>query len=71
MATKHIISPGIGFTPGSVKYIVTRGLIAGPPLIYYLDPDSGAFRLFTDHRDYVGFSDHRAYVIIKERRGND
>lgn len=25
MATKHIISPGIGFSPGSVKFIVTRG----------------------------------------------
>lgn len=27
MAVKHIISPGIGFSPGSVKYIVTRGLL--------------------------------------------
>ena len=26
MAVKHIISPGIGFSPGSVKFIVTRGL---------------------------------------------
>lgn len=26
MAIKDIIGPGIGFTPGSVKYIVTRGL---------------------------------------------
>lgn len=23
---KHMISPGIGFSPGSVKFIVTRGL---------------------------------------------
>lgn len=29
MSTKHLISPGIGFSPGSIKYIVTRGLIAG------------------------------------------
>lgn len=27
MPTKHIISPGLGFSPGSVKYIVTRGLL--------------------------------------------
>jgi len=26
---KHLISPGIGFSPGSVKYIVTRGLSIG------------------------------------------
>lgn len=29
MAIKDIISPGIGFTPGSVEFIVTRGLGAG------------------------------------------
>ena len=29
MPVKHIISPGIGFSPGSVKYIVTRGLTIG------------------------------------------
>lgn len=27
MPAKHIISPGLGFSPGSVKYIVTRGLL--------------------------------------------
>ena len=26
MAAKHLISPGIGFSPGHVKFIVTRGL---------------------------------------------
>ncbi len=29
MAIKHIISPGIGFSPGSVKFIVMRGLKSG------------------------------------------
>lgn len=29
MATKDIIAAGIGFSPGSVKYIVTRGLSIG------------------------------------------
>ncbi len=31
MATKHIISPGIGFSPGSIEFIVTRGLAAAIP----------------------------------------
>ncbi len=29
MAIKNIIAAGIGFTPGSVKFIPTRGFIAG------------------------------------------
>lgn len=29
MPIKHLISPGIGFSPGSPKYIVTRGLSIG------------------------------------------
>ncbi len=29
MATKNIIAAGIGFTPGSIKFIVTRGLSIG------------------------------------------
>lgn len=29
MAIKHIISPGIGFSPGKVQYIVTRGFGVG------------------------------------------
>lgn len=28
MATKNLISPGIGFTPGSIEFIITRGLVA-------------------------------------------
>ena len=30
MAIKDIIAPGIGFTPGGVNYIVTRGFDNGP-----------------------------------------
>ncbi len=29
MAIKHIIGAGIGFSPGSVKFIVTRGFATG------------------------------------------
>lgn len=29
MAVKNIIGPGVGFTPGSPKYIVTRGFDHG------------------------------------------
>lgn len=30
MPVKHLITPGIGFSPGSVQYIITRGLSAAP-----------------------------------------
>jgi hypothetical protein len=37
MGIKHIICGGIGFSPGSVKYIPTRGFISGdtpaPPVV--------------------------------------
>jgi len=33
MPVKHLISPGIGFSPGSVKFIVTRGLLAGAAVV--------------------------------------
>ena len=40
MATKHIISPGIGFSPDSVMYIITRGLSIGTAAI--VSPDGAA-----------------------------
>lgn len=33
MAIKDLISPGIGFSPGSVEYIVTRGMDSGEAVI--------------------------------------
>ncbi len=42
MAIKDMISPGIGFTPVSVEYIVTRGLDAGPAVGA---PAGGIFRM--------------------------
>ena len=33
MATKFIIAKGIGFSPGSVKYIPTHGLIASGAVV--------------------------------------
>jgi len=33
MAIKHIICHGIGFTPGSVKYMPTFGFLAGILLV--------------------------------------
>ena len=37
MAIKDIIAPGIGFSPGSVEYIVTRGFDIGA--IAGIEPD--------------------------------
>lgn len=39
MPVKHLISPGIGFSPGSVMFIVTRGLIGIVPFGISLDFD--------------------------------
>lgn len=43
MAIKDIIARGIGFSPGSIKFIVTHGFISG---VVALDPDD----LFTARR---------------------
>lgn len=37
MPIKHLISPGIGFSPGSVKYLITRGLSTVVPFGISLD----------------------------------
>ena len=39
MPVKHLISPGIGFLPGSVEFIVTRGLSGIVPFSISLDFD--------------------------------
>lgn len=41
MSIKNMISPGIGFSPGSVKFIVTRGLstTSAPTIIVAFDTD--------------------------------
>ena len=33
MAIKDLISPGIGFAPGSIKFILTRGLGIGAAVV--------------------------------------
>ena len=70
MSVKHIISPGIGFSPGSVKYIVTRGLIAVPYGTVF-GPEGRATVLFHDRRTYVTKKERRAPVLYKEKRSID
>jgi len=38
MAIKDMIAGGIGFSPGSVKFIPTRGLIAGAAIVFVPRP---------------------------------
>ena len=52
MAIKELIGPGIGFSPGNVQYIVTRGLGAAavvafetPPYIGLIGAESRPLRL--------------------------
>ena len=63
MATKHIISPGIGFTPGGVKYIVTRGLIAAPAVVAptLVTPDGRIYEVESGDRVYEVESGDRVY----------
>lgn len=42
MPIKHLVTPGVGFSPGSIKYIVTRGLI---PQVYTQPPVAVALNL--------------------------
>ena len=65
MAIKHLVSPGIGFSPGSIKYIVTRGLISKQVVVAL---DRVAFVLFTDPRALVGRRDNEAFVKRQDRR---
>ena len=77
MPIKHIISPGIGFSPGSGEYIVTRGFVAGEVIIPTGDFRTTAYALFSDIRAYVlrgeaittaEFEDKRAFAKYKDRR---
>ena len=45
MAIKDMISPGVGFTPVSVEYIVTRGLDAGAAAALAQPVLGGLFRM--------------------------
>ena len=48
MAIKNIIAAGIGFSPGSVKFIVTRGLSIGAAVAV---SSEGAARVVTYAQD--------------------
>lgn len=41
MSAANLIARGIGFNPGSVKYIITAGLLAGAPVVVIETPNSG------------------------------
>lgn len=69
MAVKHLISPGIGFSPGSVKYIVTRGLFPGAVLTF--GGERAAFARYRDAREYVIFQDKRSFSRFRDKRELD
>lgn len=44
MTTRHMITPGIGFSPGGIGFMITRGLNTGfMPSTSYLHPHRGLF----------------------------
>ena len=60
MATgvNNIVTAGFGLTPGSVKYVPTRGLIAAI-IATGRSHDNTAFAPFRDNRVFVPFRDNR------------
>ena len=77
MAIKDIIASGIGFSPGNVEYIVTRGFVSGEIVIPTGDFRTVAYALFGDVRAYVLkgeaitaplFEDKRSFAKYKDRR---
>lgn len=69
MPIKHLISPGIGFSPGSVKYLVTRGLSMVVPFGISLDFD---LIVKEDVRsDLITQEDVSSDLIIQENTSSD
>lgn len=66
MAVKHIISPGIGFSPGSVEYIVTRGFGASQAVAETGTPSPD---VFTAARRGQTFTANRGQTFTATRRG--
>lgn len=52
MSIEDLIGPGIGFTPGSLEFIVTRGMGVRPWVAY---GDSISLVSFRDKRSYAFF----------------
>ena len=62
MATKHLIARGIGFSPGSVKYIVGHGLIpavAAAATLNQTDLDNIAQAVWSELR--AGYTDSTTF----------
>ena len=67
MPVKHLISPGVGFSPASVKFIVTRGLSIGVVVDISM-PDNAHFVSFRDKRASAKFRDKRDFVVDRDKR---
>lgn len=67
MAIKNMIAGGIGFSPGSVKFIPTRGLIAGEAVAALFN--TGRKRP-TDSYSRSGIVSHSRSGVTSHRRRN-
>jgi len=63
MAVKNIITSGIGLTPGSIEFIITRGLIAGPALIAPDVPERRKVTPAADNRVIIPAADLRTVTV--------
>lgn len=67
MAIKNIIARGIGFSPATIKWIVTHGFSISTA-VAYATPDCRIHVINRDDRTHVINHDDRVHVINKDNR---
>jgi hypothetical protein len=66
MATKNILAAGIGFTPGSITFIVTRGLSIGA--VAAVSPDGAAKMVAYAQAPATVIQDPRVGKVVQSSR---
>ena len=72
MATKPIVARGIGFSPGSVKFIVTHGFVGAVVTLTQADLDAVANAVwselragYTNSATFGGFTQSKLLTVAK------
>ncbi len=67
MSIKDIIAAGIGFLPGSVRFIVTRGLTPTPKPTWSLKPRSLRWTLFGRNNRFTLKDRNQDWTVDEDR----
>ncbi len=68
MAIKNIIARGIGFSPASVKFIVTLGFSIGAAAVALPTQVHGMYVIQPENRMYLVPPENRTYLVPPEDR---